>query len=210
MAALIAALFGVASGLLAWVALQDVLRGPSLRRLNMAGRVVPVGGGIVLVLAVVLVAAGDAFAATIRSVPATPLVPGSLLTAVVGFGFLGLVDDLLESGEAKGFRGHATALARGQLTTGLVKLVGGGLVALAVAPRSVEAPLLWLFVDAAVIALAANLANLLDRAPGRVSKVTLVVGAALVATHLSFPPRWGSPWSWGPPPPSCCRTCASW
>ena len=170
----------------------------------------PVGGGIVLVLAVVLVAAGDAFASTIRSVPAAPLVPGSLLTAVVGFGFLGLVDDLLESGEAKGFRGHATALARGQLTTGLVKLVGGGLVALAVAPRSFEAPLPWLFVDAAVIALAANLANLLDRAPGRVTKVTLLVGATLVLTHLSFQSSVGLAVVLGRPPPSCCRTCASW
>ncbi len=187
MAALIAGVLGLASGFGLWVALQDVLAVPALRRLNMAGRVVPVGGGIVIVLAVVLVAAGDSFAAAIRTTPTTPVVPGPLLVAVVGFGFLGLLDDLLESGDAKGFRGHVSALARGQLTTGAVKLVGGALVALVVAPVRLEDPLPWLLVDGALIALAANLGNLLDRAPGRLAKVTLVLGLALVLTHLGSP-----------------------
>ena len=108
MAPLIAAVLGLAAGFGLWVALQDVLAVPALRRLNMAGRVVPVGGGIVLILAVTLVAAGDAFASTLRPSLTTPLVPTGLLTAVLGFGFLGLLDDLLESGDAKGFRGHVT------------------------------------------------------------------------------------------------------
>ncbi|WCO69132.1 hypothetical protein PO878_10400 [Iamia majanohamensis] len=184
MAPLIAAVLGLASGVGLWVALQDVLSVPALRRLNMAGRVVPVGGGIVLVLAVVLVAAGDSLASAIRTAPASPVVPGPLLVAVLGFGFLGLLDDLLESGDAKGFRGHVAALSRGQLTTGAVKLVGGALVALVVAPLRLEAPLPWLLVDGALIALSANLANLLDRAPGRLAKVTLVLGVALVVGHL--------------------------
>ncbi len=187
MAALIAAVLGLASGFGLWVALQEVLAAPALRRLNMAGLVVPVGGGIVVVLAVALVAAGDAFAAAIRTAPTSPVVPGTLLVAVVGFGFLGLVDDLVESGDAKGFRGHLAGLARGQLTTGAVKLFGGALVALVVAPVRVEAPLPWLLVDGALIALSANLGNLLDRAPGRVGKVALTLGAVLVITHLGLP-----------------------
>lgn len=186
MAALIATILGLAAGFGLWVALHDLLGAPALRRLNMTGRVVPLGGGIVLVLAVVLVAAGDAFAAAVRTEPVSPVVPGALLIAVLGFGFLGLLDDLLESGEVKGFRGHASALARGQLTTGAVKLVGGGLVALVVAPVRLEAPLPWLLVDGAIIALSANLANLLDRAPGRLGKVTLALGAALVLSHLGL------------------------
>lgn len=186
MAPLIAAILGLAAGVGLWVALQDVLAVPALRRLNVAGRVVPVGGGIVLVLAVALVAAGDAIAAALRPTPAAPLVPSGLLIAVLGFGFLGLLDDLLESGDAKGFRGHVTALARGQLTTGAVKLFGGALVALVVAPARLEAPLAWLLVDGALIALCANLANLLDRAPGRLGKVTLLLGAVLVVTHLDL------------------------
>lgn len=184
MSALVAAVLGAATAFGLWVALSDVLAAPALRRLNVDGRVVPVGGGIILVLAVLLVAAGDSFAATIRDTFAPPVVGPTLLVVVLGFGFLGLVDDLLESGEVKGFRGHLAALVRGRLTTGVVKLVGGGLVALAVVPARVEGRVLWLFADAALIALGANLANLLDRAPGRMAKVTLVLGPVVVATHL--------------------------
>lgn len=186
MAPLIAAVLGLASGFGLWVALHDVLAAPGLRRLNMAGRVVPLGGGIIVILAVTMVAAGDSLANALRPTPTTALVPAGLLVAVLGFGFLGLLDDLLESGEAKGFRGHVTALARGQLTTGAVKLFGGALVALVVAPVRPDAPLPWLLVDGALIALSANLANLLDRAPGRLAKVTLILGVLLVVTHLGL------------------------
>lgn len=184
MTALIAAVAGLGAAVGLWVALQDVLAAPGLRRLNVRGRVVPVGGGILLVLAVVVVAAGDAVASTLRSAPAAPLVSRPLLVAVLGFGLLGLLDDLLESGDAKGFRGHLGALARGRLTTGAVKLVGGGLVALVVTPLRIDDRLLWLLVDAALVALGANLANLLDRAPGRVAKAGLIVGGAVVVAHL--------------------------
>lgn len=178
---------GAAAAFGLWVALQDMFRVPALRRLNVGGRVVPLGGGVVVVLAVVLVAAGDRLATTIRAVPTAPVVAGSLVVVVLGFGLLGLLDDLLESGEVKGFRGHAGALVRGQLTTGALKLVGGALVAVVVAPPRTDHVLVWLIVDAAVIALCANLANLLDRAPGRVTKVSLLLGGVLVATHLSHP-----------------------
>jgi UDP-GlcNAc:undecaprenyl-phosphate GlcNAc-1-phosphate transferase len=182
--ALIGAIAGCGAAFGLWVGLQDLLGAPSLRRLNVRGRVVPVGGGILLVLAVLVVAAFDRFFASFRDTSAV-IVPGSVLFAVLGFGLLGLLDDLLESGDVKGFRGHVSSLARGRLTTGAVKLVGGGLVALIVAPHRLHDRAGWLLVDAALIALAANLANLLDRAPGRVTKVSLVVGGAVVATHLA-------------------------
>ena len=50
-------------------------------------------------------------------------------------------------------------------------------VAAPLAPDSVG----WLLADAAVIALAANLANLLDRAPGRTLKTAIVAFALLAA-----------------------------
>lgn len=185
MNALVAALAGLGAGIGLWVAMADVLRVPALRRLNVHGRVVPVGGGILLVLAVLLVAAGDSLASTVRASSSTVVVPGRVLLVVLGFGLLGLLDDVLESGEVKGFRGHLSSLARGRLTTGAVKLIGGGLIALVVAPPRLDHRLAWLLVDAAVIALSANLANLLDRAPGRVVKAALLVGGAVVATHLA-------------------------
>ncbi|HYI62788.1 MAG TPA: hypothetical protein VEW93_13400 [Acidimicrobiales bacterium] len=185
MSALVAGLAGLAAAFGLWVAMADMLQAPALRRLNVRGRVVPVGGGILLVLAVVVVAAGDSLAATVRSGSGAVIVPDPMLLVVLGFGLLGLLDDLLESGEVKGFRGHLSSLARGRLTTGAVKLVGGGLVALVVAPARSHDRLLWLVLDAALIALGANLANLLDRAPGRVTKVALVTGVLVIATHLS-------------------------
>ena len=96
-----------------------------------------------------------------------------VLLAMLGFALLGLFDDLAGSGHRRGFAGHAAALRSGQLTTGMLKLVGGALVAVAVvSARALARPQAgWLLLDAALVALAANLANLLDRAPGRTTKV---------------------------------------
>jgi UDP-N-acetylmuramyl pentapeptide phosphotransferase/UDP-N-acetylglucosamine-1-phosphate transferase len=73
-------------------------------------------------------------------------------------------------------------LVRGRLTTGGAKLVGG--VALAAAVVAAASPdssssLGRLAADAALVALAANLGNLFDRAPGRATKVGLVAFAVL-------------------------------
>lgn len=97
--------------------------------------------------------------------------PTAVSLAVV-FGLLGLLDDLGGVGESGGFRGHLKALFGGRITTGLVKMAGGPLMTLAVlAGAGAPAGRLGHLRDAAVISLAANLANLFDRAPGRVNKV---------------------------------------
>ena len=84
----------------------------------------------------------------------------------------------------KGFRGHLGALAHGRVTTGVVKMVGGGALALVlVSARRVTVPGARVIADALLVALAANLANLFDRAPGRTIKVALLawIPIALVA-----------------------------
>ena len=87
---------------------------------------------------------------------------------VVGFGGLGLLDDLAGDASAKGFRGHFAAMQQGRLTTGAAKAIGGGLLSLAAgflltAPR----PLWFALLAALLVALSANTLNLLDLRPGR-------------------------------------------
>jgi hypothetical protein len=87
---------------------------------------------------------------------------------------LGFVDDVLGTEEDRGFRGHLRALASGRLTTGLLKIIGGAAVAFVLVGLSGDLVSgKRVVADAVLIALAANLGNLLDRAPGRVIKVGL-------------------------------------
>jgi UDP-N-acetylmuramyl pentapeptide phosphotransferase/UDP-N-acetylglucosamine-1-phosphate transferase len=105
----------------------------------------------------------------------------AVLAACVGFAFLGLVDDLLGSDADRGFRGHVRALATGRVTTGVVKIVGGSALAVAlVGAARPSSSGFRLLIDASVVALAANLANLFDRAPGRTIKVGIVAWIPIV------------------------------
>ena len=156
---------------------------PAFRRRNYRDADVATASGLVVVLAVLVVVAvaaavaaagwsGDVAADAGRS---------AMVVAAVGFGFLGLLDDLAGTESGGGFRRHLAALRDGRLTTGAVKLAGGALVAVVVVVPLAPDALGWLLVDAAVVALAANLANLLDRAPGRTIKVSVVAFAVLAA-----------------------------
>lgn len=98
----------------------------------------------------------------------------------------GLVDDLAEdtSTPHKGLRGHLGALARGQVTTGGLKVLGigaGALLAAVVGARRTGTRTAWLgdvLVTGGLIASTANLVNLLDLRPGRALKASLLLGAA--------------------------------
>jgi len=105
----------------------------------------------------------------------------ALFAAAAIVSFLGLLDDIYGGGAEKGFRGHISALIKGRLTTGMVKALGGGLVALAVAwwvPTFLSPA--QIIVDALIIALSINVFNLLDLKPGRALKVYFI-GFAIVA-----------------------------
>ena len=180
---LVAFTVGLVLGLAGWWATRPVLAVPALQRTNYRDATLPTAAGLVVVLAAVaaqgVVILADAGGWSLQ--PATADTRAMVLVAVLGLGFLGLLDDLAGAGESGGFRGHLAALARGRLTTGSLKLFGGGAVGvLAVAgPRSGSIGRILL--DAALVALCANLANLLDRAPGRTLKVGLLGFAVLVA-----------------------------
>ncbi len=105
----------------------------------------------------------------------------------------GLVDDLTEDRAGtvrKGLRGHLGALARGEVTTGGLKVLGigaGALVAAALSRPHDARPagrgagaavrLADVAVDGALIAASANLVNLLDLRPGRALKAAALAAA---------------------------------
>lgn len=164
-----------------WRAMASVFASPILLRQNYAGRTLAVGSGLVVVLTTLVVATGaHALVLALVDQPDDSrfieLVAASrgaidIVGLVLGFGFLGLLDDVVGDGDRRGLRGHVGAALQGQVTTGFVKLVGGIVVAYwAVA----SADVLDALRGALVIAATANLGNLFDRAPGRTIKMSIV------------------------------------
>ncbi|HVF14731.1 MAG TPA: hypothetical protein VM942_09050 [Acidimicrobiales bacterium] len=167
---------------LLWVGLSTLFESPALTRTNYRGTSLPTAAGVVIVLAVLAVEAGRGVVASLGIGDVGLTTPRILvLVAALGYGVLGLVDDVLGSAGDKGFRGHGAAFMSGRVTSGLLKLAGGGAVALVVVAQVVGRSPGRLVADALVVALAANLANLLDRAPGRTTKAA---GAAFVLLLL--------------------------
>jgi len=109
------------------------------------------------------------------------------VVAVLGSGAFGALDDLAGDGASKGLKGHLGAAARGRVTTGLVKVVGIGATGLVAATltdrRRDDVGLLDTLVGGAVVAGAANLANLLDLRPGRALKVTVLSALPLLVAR---------------------------
>lgn len=110
----------------------------------------------------------------------------SARTAVVlASGALGALDDLVGTTASKGLRGHLGALARGEVTTGAIKvggLVATGILGAALVDRGRGRGVVATMVGGAVIAGAANAINLFDLRPGRALKVTVAAGSVLAAT----------------------------
>jgi UDP-N-acetylmuramyl pentapeptide phosphotransferase/UDP-N-acetylglucosamine-1-phosphate transferase len=179
---LLAALLGLAGAIAAWKAAAPNFRQPTFLRRNYRDVDVPVGAGVLLAVAAIAAEAPLSLADTLQRHPSVDR-PARLMTllVVVAFALLGLIDDLGAHGDDRGFAGHLRALAKGRLTTGGIKLLGGGLVAVVAAASAGQPGLGRVLVGAAVIALAANLGNLFDRAPGRTIKVGLVAAIPLLA-----------------------------
>ena len=161
---------------------HDLLRAPALERANRRGRTVPTAMGVLAVLAVVVVEAGRSLLEAFGVGNAPGAAARSLvLLACVGFGCsaCSTISPARTIGPRlprPSWRCSPTGASR----PGLVKIVGGGAL-----PSSSSA---WragagvvsggrsgeVVSDALLVALAANLTNLFDRAPGRAIKVGLL------------------------------------
>ena len=195
---MISSLVGVAIGAvlagLLWTAGQDLFAVDGLQRTNYRGASLVTGVGVLIPVVLVLVAGANRLLLLgTRTNPSWDQLMGSALVTAIGFSLLGLLDDIAGVGQSGGFRGHLRALSQGRITSGMVKLLGGaalGVVVSASLARGDEG-VIGALRDGAIVALAANLANLLDRAPGRVIKATSV--AFLLTAFVA-----GSPTLLGP------------
>ena len=167
-----------AGGAAAFAATQRVLADPALTARsahvsNFHGRAVSLRGGPAAAIGVLTGGAAAALAA-----PRDVSVSAASTLAVGAAGGAGWYDDTRASGtrQAKGLRGHLSALAGGTVTTGAIKIAvigGGGLVA----GRLLGTGRVDRVSRGALIAGSANLVNLLDLRPGRAAKCTIGVGA---------------------------------
>lgn len=126
---------------------------------------------------VTLAAGAAATAGTAAGAALAPGLTGRVrvagVLAALAAGGAGLYDDLEGSTASKGLRGHLSALARGEVTSGTVKIGVIGVAGLAasalVSDNAVDA-----VVGGAAVAGHANLLNLFDLRPGRAIKVSLL------------------------------------
>src|SRR5690606_25999741 len=170
--------------------------GPAWQRANFRGATVSLTGGPAVATAATVTAAAGA---------PTPAAAVAALVAGLGAGGVGLYDDLAGQRPgrpvAKGFHGHLSALRRGRVTSGVVKIVGAvaaGAVATALLGTHPGRPAggrvrgtvpgggrvraaVDLALGTGVVAGAVNLVNLLDLRPGRALKVGLLAGLPLAA-----------------------------
>jgi hypothetical protein len=193
-----AVLLGVATGFLAaqliWRMSAGLFGSVVLQRPNYRSHFLPTGAGIVLALAVATVEGGRALlaAAGVGSVPGPGVARTVILAGLFGFGALGLIDDVLGGDAERGWGAHLRALRAGRLSAGGLKLLGGGFLGLMLASAAGSSAsggggALRVAADGALVALAANLGNAFDRAPGRTIKVSLVAWVALTVAAGAGP-----------------------
>ncbi len=157
----------------------------NLVRPNFRGEEIPVGFGYLLVLSSL-----PAYFVAVWIWPQTSKEIMSFVFAIAVFGTLGLADDICGSRSTGGFRGHFSQLLKGKVTTGAIKAIVGGAVALLIGSLIADSDARIGILNGLVIALTANLLNLLDLRPGRAVSCYWLF---LLAFALS---RWDGSWSW--------------
>ena len=155
---------------------ETILRRAGHRKANFRGETIPQSVGIAIVLYAAAMLCACAYL-----VPAAQSSAITWLIAIVGFGGLGLLDDVCGSRAASGLRGHFRAAFRERkITTGFVKAVGGLFVAFLVSLRLRPDNFAFALLAALIIALSANAINLLDLRPGRAGAVFLLFAVPLL------------------------------
>ena len=172
-----------------FVARRSIEAAPkAVMRTNVDGKQVPVvlgwavvAGALAALTTVVVVGTpgGNCPGLAYCDGPGAWVLWGAAGVPLAGMFLAGFWDDLRGDERPRGFAGHLGALGGGALTGGAVKLLAGGLVGLVTAVIAVRNDLGLLVPMALLVALTANLVNLVDRAPGRALKLFLIVALPL-------------------------------
>jgi UDP-N-acetylmuramyl pentapeptide phosphotransferase/UDP-N-acetylglucosamine-1-phosphate transferase len=181
MIVLVAILGTAASWLVTSRVTAHLAAGAPLHARNYRGLEIPAACGMAVVLGLLAGAAAVALPLVRRDAVAAV---ASFAVVAVGFGLLGLWDDIATVPHERGWKVHLAALGRGTPTTGAIKLVGGAAFAFVVtAPSGLS---FWRTLHlAALIAMSANLFNLLDVRPGRAGKFALVAIVPCLVASLA-------------------------
>src|SRR5690554_1091556 len=100
------------------------------------------------------------------------------LLGFITMAFVGFIDDILGNKDIQGLKGHIGKLLKVELTTGGLKALMGGIIALFIS-MPFQNNILILLLDGLIIALFTNLINLLDLRPGRAIKAYLLYSIIL-------------------------------
>lgn len=149
-------------------------------RPNYRGEQIPLGVGLVFGLSFLVT--GSLWLLLQPAYSATTLL---CMFAAFSMMLLGLIDDVFGSRDATGLKGHFKKLLfEKELTTGALKALAGGMVAMAVSIYLFRVDsvmdILFLFLNALIIAFSTNAVNLLDLRPGRAIKGYLFVSLVLI------------------------------
>lgn len=150
--------------------LLDMLKRAGFVRLNFEGNSIPAGVGFIFFLATLVTV-------TISFITWPPWLQKhglAFVMALATMSLLGFIDDVIGTGEVRGLRGHFKSFLAGRLTTGALKALGGGVLAILVS--STTAPFREIVINALVVVLSINLVNLLDLRPGRAAKGFMLTG----------------------------------
>ena len=185
----------------------SIFESPALKRINYRSVQVPTGAGLIFAPVFLVVwttifilllspsflttAETDLARVTLR------LGMNMMLILVLGMCLIGFLDDVAGDRHIRGFKGHFTEAFHGRFTTGFFKALAGFIVALAATAQLslTVSPTFrmygeWLL-NAALVALMANLFNLFDLKPGRALKLffpllLLTMGLALRFRYLRY------------------------
>jgi len=158
-----------------------MLRRAGFVRPNFEGYDIPAGVGFIFFLAAMVTV-------TVSFITWPPwLVKYGLafVMSIATMSFLGFIDDVIGSAEVRGMRGHFKSFFAGRLTTGALKALGGGVLAILVSGTTV--PFREIAVNVLLVVLSINTVNLLDLRPGRAAKGFVLIGIFLAVAGWRRP-----------------------